>query len=78
MLVSYGAMIALGIFTQAARALGQFPNKQMKPRSIENCPSLNSSSTIHENEFFNVTSNATSVQEYLQEEETIQFVCLRY
>jgi len=73
MLVSYGLMITLGICTQAAKALGSFPNKQMKPRSIENCPNLNSSSTLYETSFFNVTNNATLVQEYLQGEEKNQF-----
>lgn len=40
-LVSYGLLITLGICTQTARAQGNFPNKQMKPRSVENCANLN-------------------------------------
>lgn len=42
MLVSYLAVILLGIFTQAARSQGTLPNKQMKPTTIENCPAWNS------------------------------------
>lgn len=76
MLVSFGLVFTLSIFTQAARALGHFPNKQIKPRSIENCPSLNSSSIVYETSFFNVTTNATLVQEYLQKEEETQYVKL--
>ncbi len=34
-------MITLGIYTQAAKSQGLLPNKQMKPRSIENCAHLN-------------------------------------
>ncbi len=44
MLVSYFAVILLGIFTQAARSQGTLPNKQMKPTTIENCPVWNSTS----------------------------------
>lgn len=75
MLASYGLMITLSIYTQAARALGHFPNKQMKPRSIENCPNLNSSLTLYETSFFNATNNATLVPVgHIQGEEQIQFV----
>ncbi len=72
MLVSYGLMIALSICTQTARALGNFPNKQMKPRSIENCTNPNSSLTLTEISLFNVTNNATVVPEYQQREEETQ------
>lgn len=37
MVVSYVAIVSLGIFTQAAKAQGRITNTQIKPTSIENC-----------------------------------------
>ncbi len=41
-------MITLGICTQTARARGNFPNKQLKPRSIENCVNLNTTDYLQD------------------------------
>ncbi len=58
MILSYTAVILLGIFTQAARIQGKIPNRQMKPSSIENCSVyLNTSSFIFEN----LQKNATII-----------------
>lgn len=46
MLTSYGAILTLGIFTQAAKSQGLLPNKQLKPLSTHNCP--NSNGTLFE------------------------------
>ena len=46
MLTSYGAILTLGIFTQAAKSQGLLPNKQAKPLSTYNCP--NSNGTLFE------------------------------
>lgn len=37
MIVSYVAVVSIGIFTQAAKAQGMITNTQIKPTSIANC-----------------------------------------
>ena len=41
MVVSYTAVILLGVFTQMAISQGSLAIRQLKPTSIENCPNLN-------------------------------------
>jgi len=53
MLTSYGSILTLGIFTQAAKSQGLLPNKQAKPLSTYNCPN----------------SNETLFEAYVQEDE---------
>ena len=43
MMTSYAAVISLGVYAEAAKALGTISNSQMKPMSIQNCPNLNES-----------------------------------
>ncbi len=63
MILSYAAVILIGISTQAARIIGKIPNKQMKPLSIENCSAfLNTSSTIFENLQKNTTKNQFDIK----------------
>ncbi len=48
MMTSYVAVISLGVYTEAAKALGTISNNQMKPMSIQNCPNLNESLQVYQ------------------------------
>lgn len=64
MVLSYAAVLLLGIFTQTARSKGLLPNKQLKSTSIENCPSFNGT---FQSAYYYKPSNITITQfEYIK------------
>ncbi len=49
MVVSYTAVILLGVFSQMASSQGTLRNRQIKPTSIENCENLNFTTGFYSN-----------------------------
>lgn len=56
MVVSYTAVILLGVFTQTAISKGNLAIRQLKPTSIENCPNFNATIGSYNN------SNQSTIQ----------------